>query len=415
MLFRSRDRLITFDMGGTSADIGIVNRGVFAEASARDTWIAGYPLLVPMIDIHTIGAGGGSIAYTDSGGAFRVGPRSAGAVPGPAAYGRGGTEPTVTDANVVLGRLDKDYFLSGEMSLDLAASEKVIGRLAEAVGLDRHATAEGVLAIVTANMANAIRSRTVQKGIDPREFTLVAFGGAGPLHAVDVAKELGMTEIIIPPYPGITSAVGLLTTDLKYDSIRTEFQVSGSVDLDRMNTDFVAMEAELSAQFKADGVAEDGVAFQRAGDLRYVGQGYELRVAFPAESLGEAELAAVFEQFHRQHRAEYGHDFPSSPLEIVNIRVTGLGRMPKIGRPSAAGGASLEAARVKTGSCMFRDNGRLETFETSFYQRDRLPHGQAVAGPVIILQKDSTTVVPPGNSVEVEPAGNMIIRIGGEA
>ncbi|MED5420891.1 MAG: hydantoinase/oxoprolinase family protein, partial [Pseudomonadota bacterium] len=185
-----RSKLITFDMGGTSADIGIVNDGTFAQASARDTWIAGYPLLVSMIDIHTIGAGGGSIAYADSGGGFRVGPRSAGAVPGPAAYGRGGQQPTVTDANVVLGRLNSKYFLGGEMSLVEEASEKVIADLASSLGLDSAATAEGILTIVTANMANAIRSRTVQKGIDPRDFSLVAFGGAGPLHAVDVALAL---------------------------------------------------------------------------------------------------------------------------------------------------------------------------------------------------------------------------------
>ncbi|MED5406244.1 MAG: hydantoinase/oxoprolinase family protein, partial [Pseudomonadota bacterium] len=179
----NRSRLITFDMGGTSADIGIVSDGTFAQASARDTWIAGYPLLVSMIDIHTIGAGGGSIAYADSGGGFRVGPRSAGAVPGPAAYGRGGQQPTVTDANVVLGRLDADYFLGGEMSLDASAAGEAINKLASSLHLDTPAAAEGILTLVTANMANAIRSRTVQKGIDPREFTLVAFGGAGPLHA----------------------------------------------------------------------------------------------------------------------------------------------------------------------------------------------------------------------------------------
>jgi N-methylhydantoinase A/oxoprolinase/acetone carboxylase beta subunit len=194
-----RSKLITFDMGGTSADIGIVSDGTFAQASARDTWIAGYPLLVSMIDIHTIGAGGGSIAYADSGGGFRVGPRSAGAAPGPAAYGRGGQQPTVTDANVVLGRLNSSYFLGGEMPLDEDASHKVIATLASALSLDTAATAEGILTIVTANMANAIRSRTVQKGIDPRDFSLVAFGGAGPLHAVDVALALDRSEVIIPP------------------------------------------------------------------------------------------------------------------------------------------------------------------------------------------------------------------------
>ena len=232
-----RRKLITFDMGGTSADIGIVDEGRFAEASARDTWIAGYPVLVSMIDIHTIGAGGGSIARVDQGGGFRVGPESAGAVPGPAAYGRGGTEPTVTDANVVLGRLDRDYFLGGAMALDEGAAETAIGRLAEGLGIDEREAAEGVLAIVNANMANAISSRTVQKGVDPRDFSLVAFGGAGPLHAAEVAARIGIPEVIVPPYPGITSAVGLLTTELRYDAVKTQFQVSGELDLDRLNRD----------------------------------------------------------------------------------------------------------------------------------------------------------------------------------
>jgi len=216
------DRLITFDVGGTSADIGIVIDGRFAEATARDTWIGGYPLLAPMIDIHTIGAGGGSIAYVDAAGAFRVGPRSAGADPGPAAYGRGGVEPTVTDANLLLGRLDPDNFLGGAMRLDPAAARRAIGGLAVRLGLGLEEAAEGILTIVNANMANAISSRTVQKGLDPRGFALVAFGGAGPLHGAEVARALGIPRVIVPAYPGITSAVGLLTTDLKYDAVRTE-------------------------------------------------------------------------------------------------------------------------------------------------------------------------------------------------
>ena len=285
-----RERLITFDMGGTSADIGIVTDGRFTEASARDTWIAGYPLLASMIDIHTIGAGGGSIAHVDPGGGFRVGPRSAGAEPGPAAYGRGGSEPTVTDANVVLGRLHRDYFLGGEMRLDEGAAARALETLSERLGLSATEAAEGVLTIVTSNMANAIRSRTVQKGIDPREYALVAFGGAGPLHAVDVAVELGAAEVIVPRYPGITSAMGLLTTDLKYDTIRTEFQVSGGVDLARLNADLAAMEAELTRRFRADGIDAADITFMRGGDLRYVGQGYELRVDFPA---GEVSAAAL--------------------------------------------------------------------------------------------------------------------------
>ena len=407
-----RSKLITFDMGGTSADIGIVNDGTFAQASARDTWIAGYPLLVSMIDIHTIGAGGGSIAYADSGGGFRVGPRSAGAVPGPAAYGRGGQQPTVTDANVVLGRLNSKYFLGGEMSLVEEASEKVIADLASSLGLDSAATAEGILTIVTANMANAIRSRTVQKGIDPRDFSLVAFGGAGPLHAVDVALALDMSEVIIPPYPGITSAVGLLTTDLRYDTIRTEFQVSENMDLARLNNDLADMEEELTTQFLADGLDHADISFLRSGDLRYVGQGYELRVNIPSGSLDEEKTAEVFNQFHSQHRAEYGHDFPDSPIEIVNARVTGIGQMPKIGKPQVNSSQAKNTDSITSAPCMFRANGSLESFDTAFYQRELLPIEEPIEGPAIILQRDSTTVVPPGNTFTADAANNIIIRIG---
>ncbi len=292
-----RRKLITFDIGGTSADIGIVVEGRFAETDARSTSIAGYPLLLPMIDIHTIGAGGGSIAWLDHGGAFRVGPRSAGAVPGPAAYGRGGSEPTVTDANLVLGRLDSGDFLGGAMKLDEAAAHRVIEDLADALGMTKLEAAEGVLTVINSNMANAIRSRTVQKGIDPREFALVAFGGAGPLHGADVAAMLGFPEVIVPPYPGITSAMGLLTTDLKYDTIRTEFQVSGSVDLDRLNADIAAMEAQLRQQFAADHLPTDSMTFVRDGDLRYVGQGYELKIPFPSGSIGTEQLADVWARF----------------------------------------------------------------------------------------------------------------------
>ncbi|MFZ2007733.1 MAG: hydantoinase/oxoprolinase family protein, partial [Stellaceae bacterium] len=367
------DRLITFDVGGTSADIGIVVDGKFGEATARDTWIGGYPLLAPMLDIHTIGAGGGSIAYVDNGGAFRVGPQSAGADPGPASYGRGGTEPTVTDANVVLGRLDPENFLGGAMRLDPDAAHRAVGKLARQLGIGLEAAAEGMLTIVNANMANAISSRTVQKGLDPRGFALVAFGGAGPLHGADVARALGIPEIIVPPYPGINSAVGLLTTDLKYDAVRTEFQSDATIDLDRLNADFAAMQDELAHQFAADGVPTDDTEFHRAGDLRYVGQGYELRVPLPAGSHDPAAVAAVFARFGELHRAEYGHVFPNSAIEIVNIRVTGIGRMPKIATPRPSAGKDLGAALVKTAPCTFRLPDGLRTLPTPFYRRDGLP------------------------------------------
>jgi N-methylhydantoinase A len=405
-----RHKLVTFDIGGTSADIGIVVDGRFVETDARSTSIAGFPLLLPMIDIHTIGAGGGSIAYIDHGGAFRVGPRSAGAVPGPAAYGRGGTEPTVTDANLVLGRLDKNDFLGGSMQLDEAAAHRAIEGLADALGMNKLDAAEGVLTVINSNMANAIRSRTVQKGVDPREFALVAFGGAGPLHAVDVAGMLGFPEVIVPPYPGITSAMGLLTTDLKYDIIRTEFQVSGSVDLDRLNADLAAMESQLKKQFAADHLESASLSFVRDGDLRYVGQGYELKIPFPAGTIDKTEIAEIWTRFHEAHKREYGHFFADSPIEIVNVRVVGLGHLPKIARLTAPSGSTLAKARVKTGQCVFRVDGELRPFETVFYRRHLLPVEEAFTGPAIVLQKDSTTVIPPGCNAINDAAGNLILK-----
>ena len=411
-----RNRLITFDVGGTSADIGIVTDGRFGEATARDTSIDGFPLMVPMIDIHTIGAGGGSIAWRDAGGTFRVGPRSAGSQPGPAAYGRGGTLPTVTDANVVLGRLSKDNFLGGEMSLDGEAAEKVISEFAKKIGLSTNECAEGILTIINASMANAIRSRTVQKGIDPREYALVAFGGAGPLHGAEVAAELGIKEVIVPPYPGITSAVGLLTTDHKYDAIKTAFQLEGSVDMDRLNQDFDAMEDSLRKQFLAEGLSDDEISFERAGDFRYAGQGYELRIEFPGEKVSDAVLAQVFDRFHQMHLAEYGQNYPDTPVELVNARVTGVGRMPKIQAAKLSGGPdrSLEKALVRSDSSMFRVDGELQRFDTPYYRRDLLPLDQDIAGPAIILQKDTTTVVPPACSFRADESGNLFIRVGGK-
>ncbi len=409
-----RNRLITFDVGGTSADIGIVTDGRFGEATARDTSIAGFPLMVPMIDIHTIGAGGGSIAWRDAGGTFRVGPRSAGSQPGPAAYGRGGKLPTVTDANVVLGRLSKDNFLGGEMTLDGPAAEAVVTDFAKTMDLTVHECAEGILTIINASMANAIRSRTVQKGIDPREYALVAFGGAGPLHGAEVAAELGVTEVIIPPYPGITSAVGLLTTDHKYDAIKTEFQVEGDIDLPRINQDFDAMEANLRKQFKAEGLTEDEMAFQRAGDFRYAGQGYELRIDFPAGRVDDALMVEVFNRFHEMHLGEYGQNYPDTPVELVNVRVTGVGRMPKIQAAVLTESADrgLDAALVRRDSSMFRVDGELQTFETPYYRRELLPLNQDIPGPAIILQKDTTTVVPPTCTFSADLSGNLFIHVG---
>jgi N-methylhydantoinase A len=409
-----RRKLITFDIGGTSADIGLVVDGRYAETDPRSTSIAGFPLLLPMIDIHTIGAGGGSIAYVEHG-AFRVGPRSAGAVPGPAAYGRGGRQPTVTDANVVLGRLNKDDFLGGAMKLDEAAAHRAIKELANALGLGKLEAAEGVLTVINSNMANAIRSRTVQKGVDPREFALVAFGGAGPLHGAEVAQTLSIPEVIVPPYPGITSAMGLLTTDLKYDAIRTQFQVSGKIDLNRLNADLSEMERRLAAQFEADHLDANKLSFVRDGDLRYVGQGYELKIPLPSGVVKDADLERIWELFHQAHQREYGHHFLASPIEIVNVRVSGVGAMPKIRKIKPSEGGSLTAARLRSAQCVFRVADELKSFDTDFFRRHLLPVEEEFSGPAVVLQKDSTTIVPPGWSAVNDKAGNLILSVKGGA
>lgn len=410
-----RDKVITFDIGGTSADIGIAVDGVCAETDARSTSIAGFPLLMPMLDIHTIGAGGGSIAYVDQGGAFKVGPQSAGADPGPAAYGRGGTQPTVTDANLVLGRLEPGDFLGGDMGLDLEAAHGVIDALAAELKMTPLEAAEGVLTILNANMANAIRSRTVQRGIDPRAFSLVAMGGAGPLQGVEVAAMLEVPEVIVPPHPGITSALGLLVADLKYDVIQTQFQVSTSASLDRFNREFTEMEAKLTARLFEDGLTAKDVRFERAGDLRYLGQGYELRVPFDLGNVTEASLNKVWQRFHAAHAAEYGHAFESSPIEVVNLRMTAVGASPALNLSAHKGSTTIDAAHVRTRQSEFRVDGQLQSFETQVFRRDLLPLGEVISGPAILLQKDSTTVVPPGWAARPHDTGCLIITKEGRA
>ena len=398
-----RRRLITFDMGGTSADIGIVTEDGVSEASARDTWVAGYPLLVPMLDVHTIGAGGGSIAYVDEGGAFRVGPRSARATPGPACYGHGGQEPTISDAHVVLGRIDPERFLGGRMKLDREAAVTVVTKLSERLGLGLLETAEGILTIANSNMARAIRSRTIEKGHDPREFALVAFGGAGPLHAADVADLLEIPEVLVPPYPGITSAGGLLTSDLKYDQMRTVFQLQGSVDADRLNRELDELATELRGWLELDGVSGPDIEVTRALDCRYVGQGYELRVTLQEGPFSEAAL----EQFHVLHEREYGSSY-GDPIEIVNARVTAVGRRPSLASVPVTSGR-LDAALVGSSEGVFRVGGTLQALATRFYDRGQLPLDESFTGPAVIFHPDTTTIVPPGWNAQADASGNLIL------
>ena len=399
-----RQRLITFDMGGTSADIGIVTERGVAEASARDTWVAGYPLLVPMLDVHTIGAGGGSIAYVDEAGGFRVGPRSAGARPGPACYGFGGEEATITDANVALGRIDPDRFLGGEIKLDRDLAHGAVERLADQLGVGLYEAAEGVITIANASMARAIRSRTIEKGHDPRDFTLVAFGGAGSLHAAEVADSLGVPEVLIPPYPGITSATGLLTSDLKYDQMRTVFMIEGSIDAERLNRELTELQADVKRRLLEDGIPDEDIAVSGSLDCRYVGQGYELRVPLPELQFTDSALA----EFHRMHEQEYQHAM-HDPIEIVNLRVTAIGARPKLGKPQLSPG-DLTDALLGEGESVFRRNGSLDAIPTRYLDRSRLPLNKTVPGPVVIFQRDTTVLVPPAWDAVAQESGNLILE-----
>jgi N-methylhydantoinase A len=364
-----------------------------------------------MIDVHTVGAGGGSIAYVDAGGAFRVGPRSAGAEPGPACYARGGEEATVTDANVVLGRLRPEYFLGGGMKIEPPLAAEAVGRLSRELDLPVDETAAGVITLVNHNMANAIRSRTIQKGHDPRRFTLVAFGGAGPLHAAEVARSLDIPQVLVPIFPGLTSAMGLLSTDLKYDLIQNEFMLDREADLDKLNADFARLDAEASDQLRRDGVPDDKVALAHAADCRYVGQGYELRVPMPPGTLDEEAMREFSDNFNRLHEEEYGHVFPGNAIQIVNIRVVAIGEMPKLPALPAPAASSLADARIDEAPVRFSENGAVNLRPTAFYHRDKLPVGEQVQGPAVLVQFDSTVVVPPGASAETLPTGDVLIRV----
>ncbi|MCI0636584.1 MAG: hydantoinase/oxoprolinase family protein, partial [Actinobacteria bacterium] len=356
---------------------------------------------------------GGSIAYVDPGGAFRVGPRSAGAEPGPACYARGGEEATVTDANVVLGRLRPEYFLGGEMTIEPRLATEAVERLSRQLSLSVEETAAGVITLVNHNMANAIRSRTIQKGHDPRRFTLVAFGGAGPLHAAEVARSLDIPQVLVPIYPGLTSAIGLLSTDLKYDLIQNEFMLDREADLDKLGADFERLDTEARDQLRRDGVPDEKIALAHAADCRYVGQGYELRVPIPAVTLDEEVMVEFTNDFHRLHQEEYGHVFPGNAIQIVNIRVVATGEMPKLPALPVPAATSLADARIDEAPVRFSENGSVRVRPSAFYQRDRLPVGERIEGPAVLVQFDSTVVVPPGMSAETLPTGDVLIRVKG--
>jgi len=404
------DNLITFDMGGTSTDVALLQGGVCRLAS--EATVHGYPIKAPMLDIHTVGAGGGSIASVDSGGLLKVGPRSAGADPGPVCYGRGNMEPTVTDANVVLQTLNPTHLLGGRMTVQQDAARAAIGRLAEKLNLDIMATAQGIISVVTANMARAIRVISVQRGHDPRDYTLMAFGGAGPLHAARLARELDISRILVPRNPGILCAMGLLLTDLRADFSTTRLQTLGPTVLPEIERAFTDLLAQAQAWFAGEHISPAERRITRTIDMRYAGQNYELSVPVPDGTINAATLDALAEGFAEAHRRMYGFIAEEEPVQLVTFRIEATGLVRKaVFQPHSETGPDASAATLAgSRKVWLPEAGGWTTCPV--YDREKLEAGNYISGPAIIEQMDTTTVVLPGMGARVEPYMNLILEAG---
>jgi N-methylhydantoinase A len=398
------ENVITLDIGGTSADISLVAEG--KPLVSTEGAIDRYPLRVPMIDVAAIGAGGGSIAWVDSAGGFRVGPQSAGAEPGPACYGRGGTEATVTDASIVLGYLNPAYFAGGSMSLDIEAAARAVAAIGKRLGLSPTEAAAGIHRVVTARMADAVRLVSIQRGYDPRDFALLVLGGAGPVHGGRLAAELGIPTTIVPPAPGVLSALGLLVASIEHDHAETVALRTDDADVDELEAAFGRVDARVAELMAAEQVPASAAAVTRFADMRYVGQSYTLEVDVPAP-LDAAALAACVGRFHRAHERVYGHSRETAPVELMNVRVVHAWRIPFAelvpAGQNGAGGATAPTRR----DAYFEELGGY--VETPVYQRGALVVGDELVGPAIVEQPDTTLVVYPGHRATLDEAANVIV------
>ena len=403
--------LIAFDMGGTSTDVSLIRGGMPAKRGLVE--MAGFPVRVPTLDIHTIGAGGGSIAWVDPGGLLKVGPQSAGADPGPALYGRGGKEATVTDANVLLGRLSGGALIGGAMAVYPDKSAEALQALGEKAGLDAVSAAAGIVEIVNVNMMGAVRVVTIERGEDPRDYALAAFGGAGPLHAAEVAREIGIRTVVVPPRPGLLSAVGLLDADRRGDFSVTRLLIASQENLAAF-LEGISILTERGGQWCGEEKLEMAkLDTEYAVDMRYAGQAFELTLRLEDDDLDAAGLNALVEEFHRRHKALNGYDMPEQPIEIVTMRL-GLAVPPQPYAPAmqdAAAGSAADAV-VSHREVWFPTTGFTAT---PIYDRSLLGPGHRFTGPAIVEQTDSTTVVPPGASVEIDGLCNILIRLEDDA
>ena len=397
-----RANLICVDMGGTSFDASLIVDG--EPSSSNETKLEGLPVQMSVVDIHVIGAGGGSIAWEEAG-AMRVGPQSAGSSPGPVCYGKGGTQPTVSDANLVLGRLDGANFAGGTMTLDRAAATAALGEMGDGFGLSADAMAQGVIDIVNAKMADAIRTITVQRGIDPRDFSLVAFGGAGPAQAAALAEELQISEVIVPVHPGAFSAWGMLQTDVRHDFKETLYSFWDLMDLATLNAAFDGLAERGRAYLLAEGIAPGDISFGRAIDFRYYGQEYVLTI--PLQD-GPIDMAAVRARFDEAYERQYGHNSPDNRVEMANIRLAALGHLP---RPDNAPPAPEAAQPTRTRDVFFDGTAQA----TQIIDRNGLSADTPVHGPAIIEETTATTLLPPGWTARIITGGHLTLTKGDAA
>jgi N-methylhydantoinase A len=400
------ENLISIDMGGTSADVSLMSAGKLAYA--KESTVAGHVIKVPTIDINSVGAGGGSIAWVDSGGALQVGPASAGAYPGPACYGRGGTKATVTDANIVLGRLNPAYFLGGEMKIDIEAARRAIhDHVARPLKLTMEQSAEGIVRVVNATMVRGIRRVSVERGYDPREFTLYAFGGGGPVHAAMLAAELNIPTVLIPAGAGVGSAMGCIVADFRHDYTQTHIGKSRELPLPQLQKLFQQLERKAVAQMKKEGLPPDQTVLLRSLDMRYAGQGYELEVAVPAGPITSETIPQVESSFRAAYRKAYGYE-PEDPTEVVTFRVVAVGNLPQLELPAQQSSGKDGSHAIKGIRPVYFD-GHYQ--ETTIYDGHKLQSGNSLSGPAVIEQRESTTVVLPGQQAVKRGQGEVLISV----
>ncbi len=410
------DDAISFDMGGTTAKSGVIYKG--EVLTTGNTLVGGYdqglPIQISMMDIFEVGTGGGSLAYLDEAGALHVGPQSAGADPGPACYGLGGDRPTVTDANLVLGRLDGDKFLGGEMTLDKDAAEKAIEtHIAKPLNLDVTQAADGILRIASTAMSYAVKGVSTERGLDAAAFAMVAYGGAGPLHATQVAREIGMKQIIIPLSPGNYSSFGMLFSDLRYDYVRTAPGRLTDIDFDQVEKLYVEMAEQGRAAIERTSIAPEDIVISRAADMRYVGQEHPVAVPLPDALFEGPDRDGMKQAFDDVHKIRYGTNAPAEPAEIVSLRcsVTGVMPVPELASHEMGDAEPARDAITGTRPVFFhRDQGFVET---TCYDRTKLTAGNVITGPAVIEEHASTTLLPPGDTLEVDAYLNLVISVGG--